>query len=124
MIRTFRDAPLRKKLVAIILLTSGIVLAGSSVVFVINEALSFRSDTQKALESTANVIGNNSVAAVMFKDRKVAAESLAGLGKNDSILAAYLLTGDNEILASYVSKKAAPGDLPFPGSGFPPIAGR
>jgi signal transduction histidine kinase/CheY-like chemotaxis protein len=113
MIRSFRDVPLRKKLVAIILLTSGIVLAGSSVVFVINEAVSFRSDAQKALESTANVIGNNSVAAIMFRDRKVAAESLVGLNKNDSILAAYLLTGDNEILASYVSNKAHPGDLPL-----------
>jgi len=54
----------------------------------------------------------------MFKDRKVAAESLAGLQKNESILAAYLLTDDNEILASYVSNKAAPEDLP-PGMGFP-----
>lgn len=113
MIRSFRDAPLRKKLVAIILLTSGMVLAGSSVMFVINEAVSFRSDTQKALESTATVIGNNSIAAIMFKDQKVAAESLAGLKRNDSILAAYLLTGDNEVLASYVSNKAAPGDIPL-----------
>ena len=110
--RSFRDAPIQKKIVAIILLTSGLVLAGSSVVFVVNEAVSFRSDARKALESTANVIGNNSVAALMFKDQKVAAESLAGLQKNESILAAYLLTGDNEILASYISGKAAPGDLP------------
>jgi two-component system sensor histidine kinase/response regulator len=117
MIRSFRSAPIRKKIVAIILLTSGLVLAGSSVVFVINEAVSFRSDARKALESTANLIGNNSVAAVMFKDQNVAAESLAGLQKNESILAAYLLTGDNEILTSYVSDKAAPGDLP-PGMGL------
>ena len=60
------------------------------------------------------VIGNNSVAAVMFRDTKVADESLAGLRRNESILAAYLLTGDNEILAAYVSPKAAPGDLPLP----------
>ncbi|MBP2690075.1 MAG: hypothetical protein H6Q83_2262 [Deltaproteobacteria bacterium] len=41
MIVSFRDAPIRKKFVAIILLTSGLVLAGSSIVFVVNEALSF-----------------------------------------------------------------------------------
>ena len=108
----FRNAPIQKKIVAIILLTSGLVLAGSSVVFMINEAVSFRSDARKSLESTANVIGNNSVAAVMFKDHKVAEESFAGLPNNESILAAYLLTDDNEVLASYVSDKAAPGDLP------------
>ncbi|MHB1025146.1 MAG: response regulator [Desulfobacteria bacterium] len=112
MIRLFRNAPIRKKLVAIILLTSGLVLAGSSVVFMLNEAISFRSDARKALESTADLIGSNSTAAILFKDRKVAEELLAGLGNNDSILAAYLLTGDNEILASHVSAKAAPGDLP------------
>ena len=112
MIRSFRNAPIRKKIVTIILLTSGLVLAGSSAVFVFNEAVSFRSDALKALDSTADLIGNNSVAAVMFKDQNVAAESIAGLQKNESILAAYLLTGDNEVLASYVSDKAAPGDLP------------
>ena len=113
MIRPFRDAPIRKKLVAVILLTSGLVLAGSTIVFMINEALSFRSDARKALESTATVIGNNSVAAVMFMDAKVADESLSGLRSNESILAAYLLTGDDEILATYVSPKAVPGDLPL-----------
>src|SRR5659263_371853 len=82
MIPSLRDAPIRKKLVAIILLTSGLVLAGSSVVFVVNEAVSFRSDARKALESTASVIGNNSVAAVLFMDAKVADESLSGLRKN------------------------------------------
>jgi signal transduction histidine kinase/DNA-binding response OmpR family regulator/HPt (histidine-containing phosphotransfer) domain-containing protein len=113
MIRSFRDAPIQKKLVAIILLTSGLVLAGSTIVFVVNEALSFRADAREALESTATVIGNNSVAAVMFMDAKVADEALSGLAKNPSILAAYLLNADNEILAAYVSPKAVPGDLPF-----------
>jgi len=113
MIRSFRNAPIRKKLVAIILLTSGLVLAGSSVVFVVNEAVSFRSDARQNLESTANVIGNSSVAAVLFMDEKVAEESLSGLRKNASILAAYLLTGDGRILASYVSSKATTGDLPL-----------
>ena len=114
MIVSFRNAPIRKKLVAVILLTSGLVLAGSSIVFVVNEALSFRTDTRKALASTAAVISRKSVAAVMLGDAKVAGESLQGLRGNESILAAYLLTGENEILAAYVSPKAAPGDLPLP----------
>ena len=121
MIVSFRDAPIRKKLVAVILLTSGLVLAGSSIVFVANEAFSFRTDARKALESTAAVIGNNSVAAVMFGDAKVADESLLGLRGDESILAAYLLTAENEILAAYVSPKAVPADLPLP---IGPVAGR
>jgi len=113
MIRSFRDVPIQRKLVAIILLTSGFVLAGSTITFVVNEALSFRTDARKALESTAAAIGKNSASAVTSMDAKSADESLAGLGKNPSILSAYLLNGDNEILTAYVSPRAAPGDLPF-----------
>jgi signal transduction histidine kinase len=54
-------------------------------------------------------------------DPKVADESLSGLKKNESILAAYLLTDDNEILAAYISPKAAPSELPL-GGGL--VAGR
>jgi signal transduction histidine kinase/CheY-like chemotaxis protein len=113
MIRSFRNAPIRKKLMAIILFTSGLVLAGSMIAFVVDGALSSRRDSRKALESTATVIGSNSVASILFMNPKVADESLSGLKKNESILAAYLLTGDNEILAAYVSPKAAPSELPL-----------
>jgi signal transduction histidine kinase/CheY-like chemotaxis protein len=118
--RPLKDAPIRTKLLAVILLTSMLVLAGSTVVFVVNEAVTFRADASKHLQSSASVIGSNSVAAVMFKDAAVARESLSGLAQNPSILAAYLLTGDGEILASYVSPEARPGDLPaglVPGGG-------
>ncbi|MGZ8460985.1 MAG: histidine kinase dimerization/phospho-acceptor domain-containing protein, partial [Candidatus Deferrimicrobiaceae bacterium] len=121
MIRSFRNAPIRKKLVAITLFTSGLVLAGSMIAFVVDGALSSRRDSRKALESTATVIGSNSVASILFMDPKVADESLSGLKNTDSILAAYLLTGDNEILAAYVSPKAAPSELPL-GPGL--ISGR
>jgi signal transduction histidine kinase/CheY-like chemotaxis protein len=119
--RAFKDASIRKKLLAVILLTSMLVLAGSTIVFVVNEAVSFRADALKRLESTAVVIGNNSIAAVMFMDAEVASESLSGLAQNPSILAAYLLTSDSEILAAYVSPRALPGDLP---PGFGPGAAR
>lgn len=114
MIVSFRDAPIRKKIVAIILLTSGLVLAGSSIVFVVDEAVSFRTDARKDLASAATAIGRNSAAAVMSGDAKAADESLQELRGNESILAAYLLKGENEILAAYVSPKAASGDLPLP----------
>ncbi len=109
--RMFRSAPIQKKLTAIILLITGLILAGSMAVFVANEAISFRRDARKSLESTAELIGKNSVAAVLFKDITVAKESLWGLERNDSILSAYLVSNDYEILASYASPLAAPHDL-------------
>ena len=113
MIKKFRDVPIRKKLVAVILLTTGIVLAGSTIAHVAYEVFAFRKDVQKDLKSTAVIIGNNSIAALMFGDRKVADESVSVLKKNESIIAAYLITADREIIASYTSPKAVPEDLPF-----------
>ena len=113
MIRSFRDVPIQRKLVAVILLTSGLVLAGSTIAHVVNEAVSFRTDAQKDLQSTATVIGNNSVAALLFRDTKVADESISVLRKNESIVAAYLITVDHEVLASYTAPKAVPEGLPF-----------
>src|SRR3989337_2634726 len=84
MIRSFQDAPIQRKLVAVILLTSGLVLAGSTIAHVINEAVSFRTEAQKNLQSTATVIGNNSVAALLFRDKKVADESISALRENES----------------------------------------
>jgi len=121
MSQLFQDAPIRKKLMAIILLTSGLVVLGSVILFAINEAISFRTDARKDLESTGTVIGNNSVAAVLFRDAKVARESLSGLAKNPSILAACLLDADGTVLASYISPNAAAKDLP---PGFEPAPGR
>jgi signal transduction histidine kinase/CheY-like chemotaxis protein len=113
MIKHFRDIPIRKKLVAVILLTTGIVLAGFTIAHVVHEAVSFRKDMQRDLESTAAIIGNNSIAALMFRDRKVADESISILRKNKSIVAAYLITADHQILASYIRSGANQKDIPF-----------
>ncbi|HJX16114.1 MAG TPA: CHASE sensor domain-containing protein, partial [Candidatus Deferrimicrobiaceae bacterium] len=113
MIRSFRDVPIQKKLVSVILLTSGLVLAGSTIAHLVNEVLSFRTEAQKDLQSTATIIGNNSVAALLFRDKKVADESISALRKNESIIAAYLITTNHEVIAGYAAPNAVPGSLPF-----------
>ena len=65
----FRDAPIRRKLVAVILLTNVLLLVASAAVFLVNEALTFRKDARAALESTAALIGGNSVAAVVVRSQ-------------------------------------------------------
>ena len=116
MIRKFRDIPIQKKLVSVILLTSGLLLACSTIVFVIDEAVTFRKDALIDLESTASAVGKNSVAALMLRDPKAAAESLSELRRNESILAACLLTAGREVLAEYASAAAGPGVNPLAGS--------
>ncbi len=113
MLQSYRNLPIHRKLVAVILLTSGIVLAGSTIAHTVNEVISFRKDTQKNLQSTAAIIGNNSVAALMFRDATVAYESISELRNNASIIAAYLITTDHKVLASYAAPDTVPGALPL-----------
>lgn len=106
LIRKFCDFSLRRKLMAIILLTSCLVLVLSSMTFVISEAISYRTGVREDLAVLADMIGKNSTAALNFDDRDNARETMAGLSANPRILAAYILTADNRVFARYKSGHA------------------
>jgi two-component system sensor histidine kinase/response regulator len=95
---------IKRKLMALILITCGIVLAAASLAFVINEAIVFRKGVQEELAALAKIVGNNSAAAVAFTDHNSAAETLAALKAKPHILAAYVITRDGAILAKYLAK--------------------
>ncbi|HEY5996863.1 MAG TPA: response regulator [Candidatus Deferrimicrobiaceae bacterium] len=112
--RQFREAPIRRKLVMIILVTNGFLIAASTGVFLLNEAVSFRNDARASVESTAAMIGGNSAAAVASGDEKAARESILGAGRNRSIVAVWLLGADDGLLASFVARDVDPRELPLP----------
>jgi signal transduction histidine kinase/CheY-like chemotaxis protein len=88
-------------MMTIILLTSYAVLIWASLALVINEAISFRVGVRDDLAVLADMIGKNSSAALTFDDREDAAKTMAGLSANPRILAAYLISGDQRLFASY-----------------------
>jgi len=107
----FRSYSLRQKLMCIMLITSGVVLLMASLVFFINDAQSFREGLRKNQRILANIIGSNTVAAVSFNDPKAARETLEGLSANHHIVAACIITNNDQIFALYVRKGADPKDL-------------
>ncbi len=64
----FRDISVKYKITAISLLTSYVVLVLASVVFVGVEWMSDRRAIGQELETIADIIGNNSTAAIVFDD--------------------------------------------------------
>ena len=104
--RKFRDLSIKRKLMTIILLTSGIVLAMASLAFVVNEAITFRTAAGEELAALADILGNNAAAAVAFNDQRAAEETLAGLKAKPRILSAYIITNDGTILARYFGRGA------------------
>ncbi|RQW86675.1 MAG: response regulator [Geobacter sp.] len=101
----FRNLSIKNKLMAILMLTSGIVLLVASLAFSVNELISFRSNIQQELTSLAEIVGKNVSAALLFEDRKSAVETLETLSLKPNILAAFLFTHEGDLFSSYISEE-------------------
>jgi len=101
--RIFRDIPIKRKLTAIIMLTSGIVLLLASAAFVTSDIVSFRRRMAEKLSTLAEVIGTNSAAALTFKDKQAAEETLSALTAEPHILIGYIFTRGGAVFAKYVA---------------------
>ncbi len=83
----FRDLPIKRKLVSVILLTSLAVLGFTSCVLLTYELYSYRQTTRRSLSTIAELIASNSTAVLIYDDQKLAAEILAGLRAGDRVVA-------------------------------------
>lgn len=99
----FNDLPIKQKIIAIVLLTSVAAMTAASFVFVVHEAVTFRNDMHHELSALADIIGNNTSAAIVFLDRKSADETLGGLKAKPNILNAYIFTADNRLFTQYMA---------------------
>ena len=111
MIATFSNTSLKKKLMTIILLTSGVVLFVTSDAFMVNEVATYRSAISEELLSLADIIGNNSSAGIIFSDQKAVQETLAGMSANPRVLAVQVFTQEGSVFAEYIAPGADPSRL-------------
>jgi len=121
MIHRLHNLSIRRKLIALLLLTNFIVLALVASAFVVNEATMFRTGARAELAALAEIIGNNTSAAVAFNDRVAATETLSGLRAKPQIRAAFVLLKDGSVLAGYLGKGVDGRQLGFAaplGDGF------
>ncbi len=79
MMKRSRSTSIKRKLTALMMLTSSIVLLLASFAFVANQLVRFKQTITQNLSTLAEVIGANCAAALMFDDQKSAAETLKGL---------------------------------------------
>ncbi|MCM0081943.1 ATP-binding protein [Geomonas sp. Red32] len=109
----FRDLTIRRKLIAILLLTNAIVLALVVAAFVVNEAATFRTGMRGELTALAEILGNNSSAAVAFNDGTAATGMLAGLRAKPAVMAAFVVDAGGMVLASYLGHGVTLSQVPF-----------
>jgi len=108
---------IQRKLMAVMMLTTSIILFLTSSAFFIYEVITFRQSTVENLSTLGNIIAINSTAALAFDSPDDARETLAALRAEKHIIAACLFTADSILFATYPE---SPNNLPkLPGpSGF------
>lgn len=110
---SFRDLSLRRKQMLIIMLTSAISLLLACAAFVAYDVSRFRRELVALVSSLAEVIGNNTTAAIEFNDPDVAAQTLAALRGEPNIVRAHIHTPDGQVFATYTREGVPlPPELP------------
>ena len=109
-----KDLSIKRKLMLITMLTSGLAVVLSSAGFLIYDLISFRNSLSQDLMTQADIIGYNSAAAMAFKDEAAATVTLSALQAKEDIVSAVLYTRDGKIFAHYFHANALPPLLPIP----------
>lgn len=100
--KIFGDLPVKKKLSLIVLITSGVLIAVLVAVVTVEKTLSYRSKALNSSKALAAIIGENSTAALSFRDDVTAKEILSALKAEEDILEAALYNSKDSIFSHYV----------------------
>jgi signal transduction histidine kinase len=104
---SIRDWPIKRKLTAILLLISGLVLLLTSAAFVTYEVVTFRQTILIHLATRSRILAANSTAALAFANEADATEILDALKYDPRMVAAALYGRDGRVLATYPAGGAA-----------------
>ena len=105
--RTFRDIPIKQKLVIIIMgvTAAALLLAGFGIV--LTDSVLFRGYLRRDLSALASIIADNSTAALAFNDPNSAAETLGALRARPHVVGACIYRPNGSILARYSRKSSS-----------------
>jgi signal transduction histidine kinase len=96
-----REAPIRRRLMTIILTTCAAVLLLTCVSFFAYEYFSFRQSTVTNLSTLGSILASNSTAALTFTNSEDATEILSALEAEPNIKAAALYDENEKLFAQY-----------------------
>jgi signal transduction histidine kinase/ActR/RegA family two-component response regulator len=103
----FNRLSIRQKLTAMLMLTSGTVLALAAIAFVTWDFYRFRADMQTDLETQALLVLDNTAAAVTFHDPEAAGETLEMLEIHPHTQIACLYVSTGELFAFRAFRETA-----------------
>ncbi|MGB9031064.1 MAG: ATP-binding protein [Acidobacteriaceae bacterium] len=89
------------KLMLMNVVVSATVLVLATIAFFSYDAISFRRDLIHTLQTSAQLVGTNSVSALLFDDQQSAATTLQALNNTPDVVSATLVTSDGTTFAEY-----------------------
>ena len=100
----FKDLPIRRKLMTILLLVTGATLLLTCLAFIGYEYFSFRGAAVRNLATLGRIIANNSTAALAFDNRDDAQQVLGALRTEPQVVVAVLYDSHGALFARYPVK--------------------
>jgi PAS domain S-box-containing protein len=97
----FQDLPLKQKFFRVVVFMGVAVILMTVGVLIVTDLIRFRRTMVEELSTLANIIGNNTTAALSFNDPKSAEETLSAMRADPNILAAQIYTKHLTHFASY-----------------------
>ncbi|MGH8554712.1 MAG: bifunctional diguanylate cyclase/phosphodiesterase [Gammaproteobacteria bacterium] len=104
--KLLRDWPIRRKMTAVVFLTSGLVVIVACAAMFLFQLESFRQQVTKNLTTLARIVAANSSAAVVFQDEAAATETLSALKATPHVVSAVIYGENNRVFAYYRSHGA------------------
>lgn len=103
----FKDLPIQRKLMTVVMLTSGAVIVLTCSVLLAYEYLTFRQTTVRQLTTLGELIATNSTAALAFDNQDDATEVLSALKADRHIVAAGLYDKHGTLFAKFPAHRRA-----------------
>ncbi len=102
--KLLQDLSIRRKLIAIILMTTSAVFLLTAVAFFSYDLVTLRGRMVEELKVMARLVDANTQALLLFNEQDEAGARLESLAAQPRLLSARLLTPDGKVLAEYVAK--------------------
>jgi signal transduction histidine kinase len=111
--KTPRNKSIKRKLIFIQSATAFIALLICTAIFLFNDLKILKESTLRKIRSVAQIVGENSVSALVFVDKPAASQILLNLAQEPDILDAALLDKNGNIFARYTRSGAHISILPI-----------
>jgi signal transduction histidine kinase len=104
--RPFRDWPIKRKLLTVILATTTVALGFAAAGILAVDSVLFRYSLERDLSALSEIIADNSIGALAFDDTQAATETLAALRARPHLIAACIYRSNGAVLARYARENS------------------